>query len=285
MTCYRRTARASSRRQAALRRSESLASSGQIRQGARTAADYQDILGKGNLYCELMDHGIPIERSYRENLLKIARTLDMPLLATNGLHYVRQQDAAAHDVLLCIGTRSMIDDPKRFKFTGDQFYLKSSAEMRSLWDELPERATTHSRSPNAATWSSTRVRTSYRSSLFRRGVGGIVAGQGSRRGLSNRFNGQVPDSHRKQADASLCHLSDGLPRYFLVCRPRAIRHGTGHSRGSGSGSCSRGDLPGPWASPSLIPSSTASCSSGSSIRSASRCLISIWTSTNVVAAT
>ena len=83
-----------------------------------TAADYQDILGKGNLYCELMDHGIPIERSYRENLLKIARTLGLPLLATNDLHYVRQQDAAAHDAFLCVGTRSMIDDPKRFKFTG-----------------------------------------------------------------------------------------------------------------------------------------------------------------------
>ena len=70
------------------------------------AADMRDILGPGNYFAEVMDHGLAIERRFREDLLKIARTLDLPLVATNDLHYVRAGDADTHDVLLCIGTRT-----------------------------------------------------------------------------------------------------------------------------------------------------------------------------------
>ena len=215
---------------------------GKYDKALETAADYQDILGKGNLYCELMDHGIPIERSYRENLLKIARTLELPLLATNDLHYVRQQDAAPHDVLLCIGTRSMIDDPKRFKFTGDQFYLKSSAEMRSLWAELPEAC-------------DNTLEIAERCSVeFNEGANlmpqfPVPAGESEEswlvkeveRGLSLRFKGQVPETHRKQAEyevSVICQM--GFPGYFLVtadlvryAKEQGIRVGPG--RGSAAG--------------------------------------------------
>ena len=208
-----------------------------------TAADYQDILGKGNLYCELMDHGIPIERSYRENLLKIARTLDLPLLATNDLHYVRQQDAAAHDVLLCIGTRSMIDDPKRFKFTGDQFYLKSSAEMRSLWSELPEAC-------DNTLEIAERCNVEFTEGADLMPQFPIPDGESEEswlvkeveKGLSLRFKGQVPETHRKQAEyevSVICQM--GFPGYFLVtadlvryAKEQGIRVGPG--RGSAAGS-------------------------------------------------
>ena len=208
-----------------------------------TAADYQDILGKGNLYCELMDHGIPIERSYRENLLKIARTLDLPLLATNDLHYVRQQDAAAHDVLLCIGTRSMIDDPKRFKFTGDQFYLKSSAEMRSLWSELPEAC-------DNTLEIAERCNVEFTEGADLMPPFPIPDGESEEswlvkeveKGLSLRFKGQVPETHRKQAEyevSVICQM--GFPGYFLVtadlvryAKEQGIRVGPG--RGSAAGS-------------------------------------------------
>ena len=102
------------------------------------AADIRDILGAGNYFCELMDHGLAIERRFREDLLRIARTLDLPLVATNDLHYVRPDDAQTHDVLLCIGTRTTMDDPKRFRFDARDFYLKSADQMRAEWADFPE---------------------------------------------------------------------------------------------------------------------------------------------------
>ncbi len=85
-----------------------------------------------------MDHGLDIEHRVREDLLRIARTSTCPLVATNDLHYTTQADAAAHEVLLCVQSGSRLDDPKRFKFDGDGYYLKSPAEMRHLFRELPE---------------------------------------------------------------------------------------------------------------------------------------------------
>ncbi|MDP1879112.1 MAG: PHP domain-containing protein, partial [Actinomycetota bacterium] len=111
---------------------------GRYDQALATAADMRDILGAGNYFCELMDHGIAIERRFREDLLRIARVLDLPLVATNDLHYVSAADADTHDVLLCIGTRTTMDDPKRFRFDARDFYVKTAQEMRQTWQELPE---------------------------------------------------------------------------------------------------------------------------------------------------
>ena len=70
--------------------------------------------------------------------MEIARAIDAPLLATNDSHYTHQGDAMAHDALLCVQTNAKIHEEKRFRFHGDQHYLKSAAEMRSLFDEVPE---------------------------------------------------------------------------------------------------------------------------------------------------
>jgi len=98
-----------------------------------TAATMREILGQDNYFVELMDHGLGIERRHREDLLKIAKNLNLKLVATNDLHYVYPEDARMHEVLLCIGTRSTMDDPKRFKFDAQDFYLKTAAEMREVW--------------------------------------------------------------------------------------------------------------------------------------------------------
>ncbi|MEY5145169.1 MAG: hypothetical protein RL745_538, partial [Actinomycetota bacterium] len=111
---------------------------GQYDKALQTAATMQEILGAGNYFCELMDHGLRLERQHRADLLKIAKTLKLPLVATNDLHYVRADEAYMHEVLLCIGTRATINDPKRFKFEANDFYLKTSAEMREVWREFPE---------------------------------------------------------------------------------------------------------------------------------------------------
>jgi DNA polymerase-3 subunit alpha len=101
-------------------------------------ADYRDIFGPGNFYVELMDHGLDIERRTQRQLIALARDLDVPLVATNDLHYTRREDATAHEVLLCVQTGATLADPNRFKFDAEEFYLKSPEEMRHVWRELPE---------------------------------------------------------------------------------------------------------------------------------------------------
>ena len=77
-----------------------------------------------------MDHGNQIERRVREDLMRLAKDLQLPLLATNDLHYVKQEDAIAQDALLCINSGSKLHDPDRFKFDGEGYYLKTAEEMR-----------------------------------------------------------------------------------------------------------------------------------------------------------
>lgn len=106
------------------------------------AARYQDIFGKENFYIELQDHGIDAQQRVLPDLVEIARRIGAPLLATNDSHYTRQEEADAHDVLLCIQTGATINDPNRFKFQGQEFYLKTAREMRSLFpDDLYPGAT------------------------------------------------------------------------------------------------------------------------------------------------
>jgi DNA polymerase-3 subunit alpha len=102
------------------------------------AGRLQDIFGKDNLFVELQDHGIEEQHRVTPQLIDIARRLGAPLLATNDSHYTRPEDAQAHDALLCVQTKATIDQPGRFQFKGSGHYLKSAAEMRRLFAELPE---------------------------------------------------------------------------------------------------------------------------------------------------
>ncbi len=102
------------------------------------AARFQDIFGRDNFFIELQDHGIPEQRQTNPQLLEIARKIKAPIMVTNDSHYTDQHDHAAHDALLCVQTGSLMTDPDRFKFFGDQHYLKTAQEMRHQWAELPE---------------------------------------------------------------------------------------------------------------------------------------------------
>jgi len=101
------------------------------------AARLQDIFGRDNLFVEIQDHGIPEQHQTNPDLLRIAKAIGAPLLATNDSHYVNRGDAVAHDALLCVQTGSLMSDADRFKFHGDDHYLKSAAEMRDLFAEVP----------------------------------------------------------------------------------------------------------------------------------------------------
>lgn len=97
-----------------------------------TAATFRDILGPENFFVELMDHGLDVEKLTRDALLKLASDLDLPLLATNDLHYVAAEDAVVHDALICVQTGSELSQTNRFKFDGDQYFLKTAEQMRAI---------------------------------------------------------------------------------------------------------------------------------------------------------
>jgi len=111
---------------------------GKYDEARAAAAEFRDIFGEGNYFLELMEHGLEIESRVRADLLRLANDLALPIVATNDLHYTRKEDAPAHEVLLCVQSGSTMADPNRFKLDGDDYYLKSPAEMRQVWRELPE---------------------------------------------------------------------------------------------------------------------------------------------------
>lgn len=111
---------------------------GNYKEAMRAASDYRDIFGAHNFFLELMDHGIDVETRVKEDLIKLGRELKLPLLATNDLHYTRHEDASAHAALLCVQSGTTLADPKRFKFDNDEFYLKTPAQMRELFKDLPD---------------------------------------------------------------------------------------------------------------------------------------------------
>ena len=216
---------------------------GQYDKALEAAATYQEILGKDNFFCELMDHGIAIERRTREDLIKIAKTLKLPFVATNDLHYTYAKDADAHEALLCVQTGKNLADPNRFKFDARDFYLKSSAEMRNVWSEFPEAC-------DNTLLIAERCNVEFGESrnLMPRFPVPDGYDEGSwlieevQRGLRERFAPDpVPQSHLDQAAYELSVVQQmGFPGYFLVvadlvryAKQEGIRVGPG--RGSAAG--------------------------------------------------
>ena len=107
----------------------------------RVMAEWLDIFGRDSFYAELQRHDWPELDQANKDLVEIARELDVPLVATNDVHYVRREDAAAQDLLLCIQTGTTVEDQKRMRMRGDTYYLRSAEEMAALFAELPEALT------------------------------------------------------------------------------------------------------------------------------------------------
>ena len=113
----------------------------QYDEAVREAGELQEIFGKDNVFLELMDHGISIEKRVRDDLLRLGKEMGLPPIATNDSHYNNPEDAAAHDALICVASGKRLSDTNRLKFDGGGYYIKSPAEMRALWaDEfgMPE---------------------------------------------------------------------------------------------------------------------------------------------------
>ncbi len=217
---------------------------GQYEAARQAAGEYREIFGSENYFCEVMDHGNEIERRTIKDLLRLAKDLKLPLVATNDLHYTRPEDAIPHAALLCVQSGSTLTDPGRFKFDGEGYYLKSPAEMRHTWRELPEAC------------DNTLLIAERCEVSFETGEGRymprfpVPEGETEAswfvkevaRGLAERFPGGVPEYASEQAEYETRVILDkGYGGYFLVvadfinwAKDHGIRVGPG--RGSGAGS-------------------------------------------------
>jgi DNA polymerase-3 subunit alpha len=115
----------------------SLLQAGNFKAAQQAAAGYREIFGKENYFVELHDHGIEAERRANPDLVRIARELDLGLVAANDVHFLERSHHDAHDVMICIGTGAMVLDEKRLRYV-PELYFKSADEMRALFAELPE---------------------------------------------------------------------------------------------------------------------------------------------------
>ncbi len=111
---------------------------GEIEKAEDLARRYRNMFGNGNYFIELQHHGIEDEKKASKLLVEIARKTGIPLVVTNDIHYIEKKDSEAQDVLLCIGTKKLLADEKRMKFTSDEFYFKSEEEMAKLFPDYPE---------------------------------------------------------------------------------------------------------------------------------------------------
>ncbi len=216
---------------------------GAYKEAMKAASDLRDIFGPENFFLELMDHGIDVEKRVKADLLKLGKELGLPLLATNDLHYTKNEDSVAHEALLCVQSGSTMADPKRFKFDNDQFYLKSAAEMRDLFSEYPE-------SCDNTLLIAERCNVTLREGENLLPQFEVPAGESedswltklSNLGLADRMNGDVTPAYQERLDYELSvMIKMGFPGYFLVvsdlcahAREVGIRVGPG--RGSAAGS-------------------------------------------------
>ena len=115
-----------------------LISRGREDDARKAAQKYKELFGEDSFYLELQNHGIPEQKYVNQVLVKIGKELDIPLVATNDIHYINAEDATAHDILLCIQTGKTISDPDRMRYEGGQFFLKSEDEMKALFPYAPE---------------------------------------------------------------------------------------------------------------------------------------------------
>ncbi len=107
-------------------------------EACRSARHYEDIFGKGNFFLEMQDHGISMQKMVNQGLMRMSRELSMDLVATNDVHYILEEDAVPHDILLCIQTGKKVADENRMRYEGGQYYLKSEEQMRELFPYAQE---------------------------------------------------------------------------------------------------------------------------------------------------
>lgn len=113
--------------------------------------EYQEIFGPDNFFLELMDQGMPEQKQVNDVLIKLSREHGFPLVVTNDVHYPEREDATAQEVLICIATGKTLEDAKRMRFHGDEYFMRSEEELRELFPGVPEAFENSSRIAERAT--------------------------------------------------------------------------------------------------------------------------------------
>ena len=216
---------------------------GAYKEAIKAASEYRDIFGPENFYLEIMDHSIEIEQRAFADLIKLGKELNLPQLATNDLHYTHHDDAAAHEVLLCIQSGSTMADPKRFKFENSEFYLKSPAQMREIFKDFKQAC-------DNTLLIAERCETTMREGENLLPQFPVPTGQSedswliklANDGLATKMGNSIPTEYQDRLNFELeVMIKMGFPGYFLVvadlcdhARKVGIRVGPG--RGSAAGS-------------------------------------------------
>ena len=110
---------------------------GRIEEAARSAQEFQDILGRGNYFLEIQDHKLEDQIKINKDLIELSKSTGIPLVATNDAHYLYREDYEAHDVMLCIGTGKTVNEPNRMRFGGPEWYVRSPEEMARRTSPTP----------------------------------------------------------------------------------------------------------------------------------------------------
>jgi len=216
---------------------------GAYKEAVNAASKMRDIFGADNYFLEIMDHSIDIEKRVLSDLIKLGKELNLPMLATNDLHYTHHKDAAAHEVMLCIQSGSTLADPKRFKFDNSEFYLKTAEQMRQLFKDFPQAC-------DNTLLIAQRCETTMREGENLLPQFPVPAGESedswlikeANKGLAKKLNGQISAEYQERLNFELeVMIKMGFPGYFLVvadlcnhARKVGIRVGPG--RGSAAGS-------------------------------------------------
>nr|WP_213171400.1 DNA polymerase III subunit alpha [Natronoglycomyces albus] len=220
---------------------------GQIEEAYQAASDYRDIFGKDYYFLELMEHGNSVERRVQNELYELGRKMNLPPLVTNDSHYVTAEQQPAHAALLCVQSGSTLDDPKRFQFEGEGYFLRSAEQMYDLrTDEIW--------AEGCANTLLVAEQVEDYDEIFahqdRMPVIDVPEGfdQGSYlrhqvyEGLKKRFPDGVPEGYHERADFELdVIIQTGFPSYFLVVadligHAKSIGIRVGPGRGSAAGS-------------------------------------------------
>ncbi len=215
---------------------------GQYDKAIESAAFYRDVFGKDNYFVEIMDHGIDIERRAMKDLLRLAKDLDLPLLATNDLHYTHASESVAHEALLCVQSGTNLLDPNRFKFDGQEYYLKSAEEMREIFRDNPESCDNTLLVAERCNVEFTKRDLMPKFPLPEGETEASWFAKEVSRGMHRRYGEVIPERQSKQAAYEVEVIAQmGFPGYFLVvadfidwARKQGIRVGPG--RGSAAGS-------------------------------------------------
>ncbi len=215
------------------------------RQGAREAVRwYQDLVGRENFFLELMDHGLEDERRILRDLAELGAEMEAPVAATNDAHYLRRDQARAHEVLLCLQTGKKLEDPDRMRFSTQEFYVKTPLEMERLFDWIPESLTNTVRIAERCSFSLDRGESLLPEFEIPREYGSMdeYLRRLSFDGLRNRLGREPEERETDRLDHELGIISDmGFPGYFLIVselRRWALSHDIpmGPGRGSAAGS-------------------------------------------------